>query len=83
MTKPKAPKLKPCPFCGGAAQLKECELWGSTGYTVECSKCLCNSDRIFVTTYLFFHGKRNVSITEEKAKQLVIGSWNRRAYNSL
>lgn len=35
----KLPQLKPCPFCGGKAQLKPMGGKGSTHAWIECSKC--------------------------------------------
>lgn len=83
MEKSVSTKLKPCPFCGGEAQFGICEVLGSTGYTVKCSKCFCKTDFVFVKTYIFFMGKNNVSISKEKAKQIVAVNWNKRVYHSL
>lgn len=62
-------KLKPCPFCGGKAQMcaaqwdfkKNCPA-NSAGYIVECGECLASTDA-FATM------------------ELTADAWNRRADN--
>lgn len=55
--------LKPCPFCGGDAELKT--WWAGLGvrryiHRVQCSKCRCNSG-------------------DWKIKPKAVEAWNRRA----
>lgn len=60
-------ELKPCPFCGGKAEIlwdAEAEAWGERGfYKVRCSDCI-------TVHYNFF-------FTIEDAAE----TWNRRAEN--
>lgn len=35
-------ELKPCPFCGGEAEIEQCYLYGKIkGYMATCKKCGC------------------------------------------
>ena len=68
-------ELKPCPFCGGEAELiKEHECWGhgmfNTSYFVRCKKC--GSE-----------GKSGSGYDKEAEQCLIEGieNWNRRADN--
>ncbi len=69
-------KLKPCPFCGGEAEINKKPLWrGNRGYkgcyefVAVCKKCGCKVDHI-----------KNDSIyrSEEEAQENVIKVWNKR-----
>lgn len=65
---PANPKLKPCPFCGGKAHLKECDVRGSAnfgGWFVECSACTASSPLRFSAG--------------DDARPLVCEQWNSRA----
>ena len=43
------PELKPCPFCGGEAEVAKGFLYGKvTGYSAYCKKCGCES-KVFAT----------------------------------
>lgn len=70
-------ELKPCPFCGGEAEINKKPLWrGNHGYkgcyefVAVCKKCGCKVDHI-----------KNDSIyrSEEEAQENVINAWNKRA----
>lgn len=65
MTKPRKPKLKPCPFCGRAVTLEggESALTGSKLFRIVCNRSTCPDP--------FWH-------LEEDRKTL-IRRWNRRA----
>ena len=59
------PELKPCPFCGGKAELSEADEEGEDAYSVMCTRCLATSPVRF-------------SIKED-AEPLLIDAWNSRA----
>ena len=68
MKKASESKLKPCPFCGGAAEIKP-ELYGLNGYRIGCAF------RATKYTCPGFIGFSACYWNEEMA----ITSWNRRA----
>ena len=37
------PPLKPCPFCGAAAEIKERRVFGEVFYTTECLDCFAKT----------------------------------------
>ena len=37
-------KLKPCPFCGGEAQLRSQKIYGGESYWVLCRKCFSTQE---------------------------------------
>ena len=38
-------ELKPCPFCGGEAEIVDTgDLYGHCEYSVSCTSCNCNTD---------------------------------------
>ena len=40
-------ELKPCPFCGGKAEIKKHEEWGWFQYEVYCKNCDASFDASF------------------------------------
>lgn len=63
------PDLKPCPFCGGEAELREELVAGNTRFYVSCENDDC---RVIVET------RNSVSATKAGA----IEAWNRRVENA-
>lgn len=65
------PELKPCPFCGSAAEYGECE----TDYPTEHKDCLvrCSNPSCRVRI------ERNTRVEDHDTKWIVVGLWNRRA----
>ena len=65
-------ELKPCPFCGGEAELKKymCSLGNDGYYVVECKICGAKGKAI-----------RNTSFISENDEKRAIEAWNRRADN--
>jgi Lar family restriction alleviation protein len=75
-------ELKPCPFCGGEAELKINRVYTSNGICVHCKECNAHTKTtIYDCTYVFYHGQQNVFITKERAEQKAVLLWNRRADN--
>ena len=74
-------KLKPCPFCGGAAELTNSNAYGSPIVFVRCAKCKAR------TPYMWIDHPRmkaagldeSTRYTEEQAEAKAIEAWNRRA----
>lgn len=62
-------ELKPCPFCGGIAEIKQCE-YPKHWYYVQCGACGCCTDR---------HIHNRFDDTAEHNLRTNIDSWNRRA----
>ena len=68
-------ELKPCPFCGGEAKLKETTECHGHGmylkkYYVMCEKCGCNG----VGAYVY-------DKSAQQCKDFVVSRWNRRVDN--
>ena len=41
-------ELKPCPFCGGEAEIAKGRLYVDTTYAVKCKSCLCRTAAVMV-----------------------------------
>lgn len=61
--------LKPCPFCGGDAEMKQCES-PKNFYFVTCVKCHCMTD-VFMLNRTENTGVENIKANADM--------WNRRA----
>ena len=77
-------KLKPCPFCGAPAELKECRTYCATGWRVKCIKCKVGTQGVFVNlpeTKFGAHGPfldESTRYTSEQAAEIAVKTWNRR-----
>lgn len=72
--------LKPCPFCGGAAEIVEANIYLTKGWRVKCKTCKASSlpeyaDSPHMTA---FGPIETTRYTEEQAKDIVAERWNRR-----
>lgn len=79
------PELKPCPFCGGRAELKPGKLYADDVVFVKCTKCHARTNFVWInhpsldiTTGMLKEGER---YTEQQAKKKAIEAWNRRVNN--
>ena len=63
--------LKPCPFCGGEAVLKDSFL-SDDSFIVRCTKCYAQTDA-------FIMGIDDVPNDELAAQDMAREAWNRRA----
>ena len=73
-------ELKPCPFCGGEAEIHIQPVCGEKGVCVRCKKCKSRSKfDYFDCTYQYYHGEENVFISKERATKDIVKLWNRRA----
>lgn len=78
----KETELKPCPFCGGKAEIHYQPIYMDNGVCICCTECKARS-KFFLCdcTYTYFHGEKNVYISKEQATNKAIELWNRRADN--
>lgn len=73
-------QLKPCPFCGGTPELKYSKIYLTETVQVVCPTCKVRTRRVYFNcNYLYYHGRRNVFVTETDAQQLLTGLWNTRS----
>ena len=76
-------ELKPCPFCGGEAELKDGRVYVATTVRCKCKKCLASTEVVYIDhpSIDVNTGKlnENTRYTEWQAKQKAIDAWNRRA----
>ena len=64
-------KLKPCPFCGGEAEVYRAPNTGGKGAVVACRECQCGTSPYSFSWDLGF----------EENKWLAIERWNMRVVN--
>ena len=73
-------ELKPCPFCGGKAEIKEGNsYWVPCVYT-HCTECGTTLRKVPVEHTIYTQGKQ-IRLTKEQAMQKTANEWNRRADN--
>lgn len=77
----KSVKLKPCPFCGGEAEMKPTSIYMSKARVVVCKECGLRTKLIFINTPCM-NGKgkpdERTRYTEEQAEKIAAELWNRR-----
>ena len=72
----KSVKLKPCPFCGGEAELKKLGVICDEGYAVVCKECKARTKLTFIEK----PGKdAKLDSFRRIAKAKLIRQWNMRA----
>ena len=75
-------ELKPCPFCGGEAEIHYQPMYMDMGVCVRCTECNARSRFIlYDCKYAFYHGEQDVYITQGQATTDVENLWNRRVDN--
>ena len=76
--------LKPCPFCGGRAEIVKKEIYLDYGYRVDCTQCGTKSNVVLVNHPKFTYNGLDESTryTNDQAQRVVAEAWNRRAYVS-
>lgn len=78
----KETELKPCPFCGGKAEIHTQPIYIDMGVCIRCTECHARSKfNPYDCKYTYYHGEKNVYISQERATNDVIALWNRRADN--
>lgn len=76
-------ELKPCPFCGGEAEIKPNSIYTEKGLLIHCKKCNVHTITVlYECTYTQYDGKANVYVTKQMAEERVTKMWNRRADNA-
>ncbi len=76
----KETELKPCPFCGGEVELKDCtsNFYGFNGYEIKCN-CGCRLKSHLCSEMVFNGNKCSTPVTERgKSKALsdLVSLWN-------
>ena len=71
-------ELKPCPFCGGEAEIKRGQIYYTACVQAHCTKCGASMPKVPINHQMYICGK-TVTLSEEKAIQKAANDWNRRA----
>jgi len=72
-------ELKPCPFCGGEAEMHFQSVYTDSAVCVVCAECKARTRLVlFDCKYIFYRGEQNVFVTQEEAEDDVTELWNRR-----
>ena len=72
-------KLKPCPFCGGEAEVHFQSVYTDDAVCVVCAECKARTRLVlFDCKYIFYKGEQNVFVTQEEAVDYVTELWNSR-----
>ena len=76
-------ELKPCPCCGGAAEIVRGETFGVRRRSVRCTECGLETQKVFVdkpaiTSKSYPHVDESTRYTEQEATQITVELWNRR-----
>lgn len=74
----KETELKPCPFCGGEAEIKKGKINLDDYVQVHCTKCGASIPKTLIDHLTYICGKQ-VRFSEENAIARVTNIWNRRA----
>lgn len=75
-------ELKPCPFCGGKAEIKTQPIYMDMGVCAFCTECKARSKFFpYDCNYTYYHGEKDVYVSQERATSDAINLWNRRADN--
>lgn len=79
-------ELKPCPFCGGKAKIRDCHVYLDEAVLIECPKCFVRTSRILInhpayTNKSFPQLDESTRYTREQAIAKAAIIWNRRATN--
>ena len=73
-------ELKPCPFCGGRAVIRETKLYLDEAIQIHCKKCSVHTPKE-IFNHLHYSDGEEVYVTKTMAVEKVINKWNRRAEN--
>lgn len=74
-------KIKPCPFCGGEAEIKiqKCD-YGISGTIITCKKC--HAKNFSMDKQAVKIGDKLVNVPVENHTELAIAKWNSRMKES-
>ena len=83
MMKEKSAKLKPCPFCGGEAEIKKCGIICDEAYVVVCKECKVRTRMEFINRPKIDEEKteKTAEDFEKDAMKAAADKWNRRVHN--
>lgn len=76
----KETELKPCPFCGGKAVLRETQLYLCEALQIHCKKCSVHTPKV-IFNHLRYSDGEEIYVTQTMAVEEVTNRWNRRADN--
>lgn len=77
-------KLRRCPFCGGAAELRECRVYRATGWRVKCTRCKVKTEGVYINLPATKPGvsgpflDESTRYTSDQAAKIAVDTWNRR-----
>lgn len=73
-------ELKPCPFCGGKAEIRRCKVYLDEAMEVHCTECGTSQPKELTNHRMYTNGGE-IFMTEEMAIEKITSRWNRRADN--
>lgn len=76
----KETELKPCPFCGGKAEIKKGKAYYIDAVYVHCTECGVTMPKVPINHLIYTRGKQ-VRLTEEQATMKTTNEWNKRVNN--
>lgn len=75
------PELKPCPFCGGNAELKSARIYVEDGWFVRCIMCRIRT-KVVIINHPSLRGTgeldESTRYTSDQAARIAANTWNRR-----
>lgn len=76
------PELKPCPFCGGEAEIVSGSVFIYKAVKVKCKRCVACTDLVFIDLPAMSPAtgkpKEETRYTKEEAVEIAAFKWNRR-----
>ena len=72
-----------CPHCGADAEFRGVSTFDTPGVVVVCTNCKASSSMKSATTYMFYRGEQNKTLTMEQAVEDVRTEWNARVQERL
>jgi len=76
----KETELKPCPFCGGEAELHKTKIYLCDAVQIHCKKCSVHTPKEVFNHLLYSEGEK-IYVTQTMAIEKVTNVWNRRVDN--
>ena len=74
----KETKLKPCPFCGGKAELHRSKVYLDDAVQIHCTQCNVHTPKRLIN-HLAYRSGEEIYITEQVAIEHACYDWNRRS----